>query len=85
MIRALFSWVSQHTWHTGMLWGLVFIAVPIIIWLFNRFRFKTTEWAAPMRVHCHTRASTGTTRSRNAVITPGRLRNPCAGVSAGRR
>src|SRR5438552_1312038 len=45
-MNGLFSWVSQHTWHTGMLWGLVFIAVPILIWLFSRIRFRQIEWAA---------------------------------------
>lgn len=42
----LFSWVTQHTWHSGMLWGLLFVAIPILIWLFNRLRFRTVEWAA---------------------------------------
>jgi hypothetical protein len=29
-----------------MLWGLLAVAIPILIWLFNRFRFRTVQWAA---------------------------------------
>ncbi|MHC4225227.1 MAG: BatA domain-containing protein [Planctomycetota bacterium] len=32
--------------HPAILWGLLLAALPIIIHLLNRRRFKTMEWAA---------------------------------------
>ncbi len=40
------SWILTHFVNPGMLAGLALVAAPILIWLFNRVRFRQIEWAA---------------------------------------
>ncbi|HZV00856.1 MAG TPA: BatA domain-containing protein, partial [Planctomycetota bacterium] len=40
------SWIVTHFVHPGLLAGLALIAIPILIWLFNRVRYRQIEWAA---------------------------------------
>jgi hypothetical protein len=40
------TWITTHFVNPAMLTGLALVAAPIIIWLFNRVRYRTVEWAA---------------------------------------
>ncbi len=40
------SWIVTHFVHPGLLGGLALVAIPILIWLFNRVRYRQIEWAA---------------------------------------
>src|SRR5579872_6311025 len=40
------TWITTHFVNPAMLSGLALVAAPIIIWLFNRVRYRTVEWAA---------------------------------------
>jgi len=42
----MIPWITSHFVNPALLGGLALIAVPIIIWLLSRLRFKSVEWAA---------------------------------------
>lgn len=40
------AWIAQRFTNPATLWLLPLVAVPILIWLLNRFRYRTVDWAA---------------------------------------
>ena len=54
--------------HSWMLWGLLAAALPVVIHLLNRLRFRSVKWAAMMFLIQAARSSTRNSRLRQYLI-----------------